>query len=60
MPAEWTKEEIDEFDRLLDLTSSRNQMDRISGRIDLNAFVGRHGKEKCDAMFAYLEKSKNV
>jgi hypothetical protein len=52
----WTKEEIEEFDKLLNMTASRNQLKRINGRIDMNAFVKKHGKEKCDAMFAHLAK----
>lgn len=52
----WTKEELKEFDTLIDDVSSRDQMRRISGRIEMNKFVEKHGKEKCDAMFAHLEK----
>ena len=51
----WTPDEIKEFDRLIDLSESRNQIQRIAGRLDLDAFIKLHGKEKCDAMWAYME-----
>jgi hypothetical protein len=58
MSLEWTEEEIKEFDRLLGETGSRNQLERIIGRLDMTKFVEKHGKEKCDAMFAHLEGHK--
>lgn len=51
----WTQKELQEFDRLVDMVSSRNNLHRIEGRIDMNKFVQLHGKEKCDAMFEELE-----
>lgn len=51
----WTPEELTEFDRLIDLQSSRDQIRRICARIDLHAFIATHGKEKCDAMWAHLQ-----
>lgn len=51
----WTPEELKEFDRLIDMTSSRDQVQRISGRMDMRKFVDKHGKEKCDAIWAHLE-----
>lgn len=53
----WTKEELARFDKLLDVCASPRQLNRISGRLDMNAFVKEHGKEKCDAMFKHLEKA---
>jgi len=52
---QWTKEEITEFDRLIEDVSSQNQLSRISGRFGMQDFVNRHGKEKCDAMWLHLE-----
>jgi len=52
---QWTKEEITEFDRLVDDVSSSNQLSRISGRFAMKDFIKTHGKEKCYAMFAHLE-----
>ncbi len=51
----WTKDEIVEFDDLVDGVSSPNQLERIDCRMRLNKFASTHGKEKCDAMFAHLE-----
>lgn len=51
----WTKQDITAFDRLVDGTSSRDQVKRIKSRLDLSTFVESHGREKCDAMFAHLE-----
>lgn len=51
----WTEEELREFDSLVDGVSSRSNLERIAARIDMNKFVEQHGKEKCDAMFAFLE-----
>lgn len=50
----WTPEELKEFDRLTWDVCSIHQMKRIEGRIAMPKFVEKHGKEKCDAMFAYL------
>lgn len=51
----WLKSEIKEFDRLIDKSESRDQAERVSGRFELRAFIAKHGKEKCDAMWAYME-----
>lgn len=51
----WTKAELKEFDELCDATISAHQVTRISGRMEMNKFIARHGKEKCDAMWAHLE-----
>lgn len=51
----WTPEELAEFDDLIDAQCSLNQLERIRSRIDMPKFIAKHGKEKCDAMFAHLE-----
>lgn len=51
----WTKAEITEFDRLVEMTSSRDQVTRIKARMEMPKFIEKHGKEKCDAMFSHLE-----
>ena len=56
----WTPEELAEFDLLTWMVSSRDQTDRIRGRLDMDKFVEKHGKEKCDAMFAHLTKSEKL
>jgi len=56
----WTQDELDTFDRLIDMVNSRNQVQRINGRFDMKVFVDNHGKEKCDAMFAHLQEKENA
>lgn len=56
----YTKDELDEFDLLTAKLSSQNQMDRIEARLDCRQFLGRHGREKCDAMFAELTARDGV
>ena len=51
----WSKQEITEFDELVEAASSSNQMERLRSRFDMPKFIDKHGKEKCDAMFAHLE-----
>lgn len=51
---EWNEEELTEFDKACARSESHDQLTRISGRIEVRALVGRHGKGKCDAMFAEL------
>jgi hypothetical protein len=41
---------------LVELESSRYQMDRIRARDETEKFIKRHGKEKCDAMWAHLKR----
>lgn len=53
---EWTAEELKEFERLCTLASSPNQVHRIKSRTRMPKFIEQHGKEKCDAMFAHLQK----
>jgi hypothetical protein len=52
----WTEEELAEFDELVDMVSDRHQATRIAGRLDMGKFVNEHGKAKCDAMWAHLQK----
>lgn len=53
----WTQEELDEFNDLTWKMCSANQMDRISARLDMPKFIEKHGKPKCDAMYAYLTEN---
>lgn len=52
----WTDEELADFDRLTWLSSSSRQVDRIESRIEMPKFIEKHGMEKCNAMFAHLQK----
>lgn len=56
----WTKAEIAEFDKLVDGVSSLNQVKRIEARLDMSDFVTKHGKEKCEAMFAHPEAGGDI
>lgn len=53
---EYDKSELDEFRRLIELTESHDQMDRIEGRMSMPAFIEKTGRDKCDAMFEVLKK----
>lgn len=55
MTIEYTKEELSEFDKLVSMTESRNQVTRINGRFGLTKFIADHGKEKCDAMWLEIK-----
>lgn len=55
MKKTWTANELLEFERLVDLAGSRNQMDRITSRVEMPAFIEKHGKPKCDSMWAHLK-----
>lgn len=50
------QDELKEFMRLIDLVSSSNQMNRITGRLEMKNFVSNHGQNKCDEMWAHLKK----
>jgi hypothetical protein len=39
------------FNALVDGCGSRNQLERIKARLNLNKFVMEHGKEACDEAF---------
>lgn len=53
---QYTKEEFAEFFRLVNMSGSASQMDRISSRLDMPKFIERVGREKCDIMFADINK----
>ena len=50
----FTKKELDEFRKLVEMAESPRQMDRINARLEQPKFVEKHGKEKCDLMFKVL------
>ena len=60
MSADYTEEELKEFDRLTMRQSSPDQVTRIEARLDMSNFVAKHGKEKCNDMFAALEERDNA
>ena len=60
MEIKWTEEELKEFDGLVEMKSSRNQLDRIHARMYMPKFIEKHGKQKCDAMWNFLESGHDV
>lgn len=56
MTTTYTAEELREFDLLTSEQSSQHQLVRIKARMAVKAFIAEHGREKCDAMFAELQK----
>lgn len=48
---EYTKEEYTRFVRLVRMSGSHNQMDRINSRMDMPKLIKELGREKCDAMW---------
>jgi hypothetical protein len=55
-PAAYTKTELRKFRALVEGTESRNQLTRISSRLEMKEFVEKTGKNKCDAMFEVLKR----
>lgn len=55
-PKPFSDAELRQFARLTLKLSSRNQLHRIEARMELPKFIEKHGKEKCDAMFAVLNR----
>lgn len=53
---EYTKEELDEFRKLVEGQESYLQMVRITARLEMPKFIERVGRDKCEAMFKVLEK----
>lgn len=56
----WKLEEITEFKRLVNMSASPHQMDRINSRLDMPHFVKKTGREKCQAMWEHLEAGGKV
>ena len=55
----YSASELREFDRLTDRCSSHDQMTRISARLDLEKFIKKHGKEKCDVMWQEILRKEH-
>ena len=55
-PVTYSPTELNEFRKLVEGAESRNQVTRISARLEMNLFVEQVGKEKCDAMFEVLKQ----
>ena len=53
---QYTTAELNQFRRLVRMAESPNQINRIAARVQQPEFIERHGKSKCDAMYAVLLK----
>ncbi|QCW18488.1 hypothetical protein bas09_0058 [Changchunvirus paulsarasin] len=51
----FTKEQFSEFFRLVQMSGSCNQMDRINSRLDMPKFIKEHGRDKCNEMWRLIE-----
>lgn len=51
----YTKEQLNEFRKLIDLGSSNNQAERSCSRVQMNTFITKTGRSVCDAMFKEIE-----
>lgn len=54
--AKFTEEQYQEFKGLVEMTSSRDQMDRINARVNMPKFIEKHTKALCDEMYKRLCK----
>ncbi len=52
----FTAKELKQFDRLTQMMSSANQLERINGRMAVRRFEAEHGKDKCEAMYEELKR----
>lgn len=50
----FTKEEFAEFFRLVNMSDSPSQMDRINSRLEMPGFVRKTGRDKCDRMWELI------
>lgn len=48
---EYTKQEYSRFTRLVRMSGSHDQMDRITSRLEMPKLVKELGQEKCQAMW---------
>ena len=50
----YTEQQYRRFKRLVEMTESCDQMDRINARLEMPRFIEQVGRETCDLMFARL------
>ena len=51
----FTKEEFEQFFRLVNMSGSADQMQRINARLDMPAFIKSVGRPACDKMWSLIE-----
>lgn len=59
MTVEYTKQEYARFSRLVRMSGSPNQMDRITARLEMPKLVKELGDEKCQAMWDVCEADRD-
>lgn len=50
----FTRKQFTEFFRLVNMSSSAHQMDRINSRLEMPAFIKENGRETCNAMWELI------
>lgn len=62
MPAKkpFTERLLKQFDKLTWAMSDRNQVTRITARLAIGPFIEKHGKAKCELMFAELKRREKA
>jgi hypothetical protein len=56
----WTKAQLAEFEHLVSESHSDIHVVRDVARDALDKFTERHGLQKCDAMYAHLERAHGI
>ena len=56
----FTKQEYSRFVRLVRMSGSHNQMDRITSRLEMPKLVKELGREKCEAMWEVAENDRDT
>lgn len=52
--ATFTRKQFNDFFRLVQMSGSAHQMDRINSRLDMPAFIKATGRANCDAMYELI------
>lgn len=58
MKRNFTKDQFSEFFRLVNMSGSSDQMDRINSRLDMPKFINEVGRETCDRMYKLITDGK--
>lgn len=51
----FTREQFGKFFKLVNMSRSSDQMDRINSRLDMREFIKEVGRVKCDEMHELIE-----
>jgi hypothetical protein len=54
-PKNWSKKDVDEFDKHITMSESPNQVTRIEGRLNFEKFKLRFSKEELDEMWELIK-----